>query len=341
MPYAPTVNDRSGEILGSAIAGAGRLRAEGQMALGQGIGSGLGSIGSGFEKYFEQAQQNREEGQYLDAKWEMMANVPGSDGRPLMDAQSFEKYSKASLGAKRAMVSTAEVAFDRYFKTLDAKEESITDLSYMGANKLLVNGRVVDKEDAPFTPDEATIEQMRKAGYGWAAQSRTGGSWVPLQTTMPTPAQVTPQQDAAMTAAGYIMDPSTNKYVPNRSAQKSGGLDYTNAADPIASLRKDIAALDREIVLRGEDATVSWFGPTLKKRREALEAELKSLLEGTSPLPATAVQAGAGTSGSQQAPVGTPSAAAPGYQIGKPYRLRSGGTAVYLGGDPNNPTSWR
>lgn len=58
MPYNPSVNDRSGEILGNAQANAAQIRAQGMMAMGQGIGEGLAAIGGGLSSGMTKAREN-------------------------------------------------------------------------------------------------------------------------------------------------------------------------------------------------------------------------------------------------------------------------------------------
>ena len=57
MPYNPTVNDRSGEILGAYTANAAQTRAEGMQNFGNSIGEGLAAMGSGIAGGISQAGQ--------------------------------------------------------------------------------------------------------------------------------------------------------------------------------------------------------------------------------------------------------------------------------------------
>jgi hypothetical protein len=58
MPYNPAVNDRSGEILANATANAAQIRAQGMMAMGEGIGDGLAAIGGGLSQGMTKAREN-------------------------------------------------------------------------------------------------------------------------------------------------------------------------------------------------------------------------------------------------------------------------------------------
>jgi hypothetical protein len=58
MPYAPTVNDRSGEILGASQTNAAATRAQGMQSFGQSIGEGLESMGSSIAGGMTKAREN-------------------------------------------------------------------------------------------------------------------------------------------------------------------------------------------------------------------------------------------------------------------------------------------
>ena len=56
--YNPTVNDRSGEILGAAQANAANIQAQGMQNFGQSIGKGLAGLGGGLGDAFNKMQDN-------------------------------------------------------------------------------------------------------------------------------------------------------------------------------------------------------------------------------------------------------------------------------------------
>jgi hypothetical protein len=67
LQFNPGVFDRSGEIEGSAMAKAGAMRAEGQMAKMQGIAQGVQAAAGGLSAGFEKVMlQKYEEGQLAD-----------------------------------------------------------------------------------------------------------------------------------------------------------------------------------------------------------------------------------------------------------------------------------
>lgn len=82
MPYNPSVNDRSGEILGNAQANAAQIRAQGMMAMGQGIGDGLAAIGSGLSKGLGKVQDNAAKANTNAGTAEALDQIYGTYGTP-------------------------------------------------------------------------------------------------------------------------------------------------------------------------------------------------------------------------------------------------------------------
>ena len=112
MPYNPSVNDRSGEILGNAQANAAQIRAQGMMAMGQGIGDGLAAIGSGLSKGMAKSQENRIASDGANAKFDMLKDYTKTDGTPLMSQETIDKFDTMPLGKRQAYVQTAEAILD-------------------------------------------------------------------------------------------------------------------------------------------------------------------------------------------------------------------------------------
>jgi hypothetical protein len=112
MPYNPTVNDRSGEILGNATANAAQIRAQGMMAMGEGIGDGLAAIGSGLSQGMSKGQENRIASDGINAKFDMLKDFRKTNGQPLITQETIEKFDTMPLGKRQAIVSTAESFMD-------------------------------------------------------------------------------------------------------------------------------------------------------------------------------------------------------------------------------------
>ena len=95
MAYNPSVNDRSGEILGAFQASAAETRAQGMQNFGQSIGEGLAAMGSGIAggitKTGEQAIKYKTAAGMLDA-YRSNADAFGFDLNALNAME--EKYAK-------------------------------------------------------------------------------------------------------------------------------------------------------------------------------------------------------------------------------------------------------
>jgi hypothetical protein len=128
MPYAPTVNDRSGEILAqhqinssNMLAGAkvssAETRAAGNEALAQGIMDGVTNLAGGITGGFAKAGQNKMTSDYLDSMAGHFSNTMGADGQtPLMSSEMLEKFSKGSLGAKQGMIVPLMAQYEQNLK---------------------------------------------------------------------------------------------------------------------------------------------------------------------------------------------------------------------------------
>jgi hypothetical protein len=86
--YNPSVNDRSGEILGNATSNAATTRAQGMIAMSQGIGDGLTALGEGIGGMVKDARDKT-------AKLEGIA----STGQALMDILPTYGEEGMALGA--------------------------------------------------------------------------------------------------------------------------------------------------------------------------------------------------------------------------------------------------
>ena len=131
MPYNPSVNDRSGEILAAAQNNASQMTYGGMVNLGQGIGEGIESAkravaamlgvpipkGEGIAGGITKAAENKMTSEYLDQMAGQFANTPGMDGKtPLMSQEELDKFSKLSLSAKQGMIVPKQAMFDQALK---------------------------------------------------------------------------------------------------------------------------------------------------------------------------------------------------------------------------------
>jgi hypothetical protein len=117
MPYAPTVNDRSGEILAGYQTNAANIRAQGMANMGQSIGEGLAGLGDSITGAMTKAAENKMTSEYLDQMAGQFAQTPGMDGKTmLMSQEELDKFSKMSLSAKQGMIVPKQAMFDQSLK---------------------------------------------------------------------------------------------------------------------------------------------------------------------------------------------------------------------------------
>jgi hypothetical protein len=117
MPYNPTVNDESGQILAGYQTRSSEITAAGNQALAQGITDGVTSIAGGVIGGFTKAAENKMTSEYLDQMAGQFANTPGMDGKtPLMSQEELDKFSKMSLSAKQGMIVPKQAMFDQSLK---------------------------------------------------------------------------------------------------------------------------------------------------------------------------------------------------------------------------------
>jgi hypothetical protein len=103
MPYAPTVNDRSGEILGEYTANAANIRAQGMQSFGKSIGEGLAGLGGGIGGMLKESRENTAKLEGLAATGSaMQAILPqyGEEGIALANALN-EELGKAGKNANK------------------------------------------------------------------------------------------------------------------------------------------------------------------------------------------------------------------------------------------------
>ena len=136
MPYNPSVNDRSGEILGNAQANAAQIRAQGMMAMGEGIGDGLAAIGSGLSAGMTKSQENRIASDGANAKFDMLKDYKLTDGQPLFSQETIDKFDTMPLGKRQGIVSTAESFMDHDLKRWMYQTQYNAQANRVNANML-------------------------------------------------------------------------------------------------------------------------------------------------------------------------------------------------------------
>jgi hypothetical protein len=136
MPYAPTVNDRSGEILGEYTANAANIRAQGMANMGQSIGEGLKSMGSSIATGITKAAENRIASDGANAKFDMLKDYKKTDGQPLFTQETIDKFDTLPLGKRQAYVQTAEAIVDDDLKRWMYQTQYNAQANRVNANML-------------------------------------------------------------------------------------------------------------------------------------------------------------------------------------------------------------
>ena len=117
MPYAPLVNDNSGQILANHQVNAAETRRVGQEKLGEGIRSGLSSVGQGISGGMMKSQENRIASEGVNAKFDMYKDMKNPDMTPVMQQSTIDKFDTMSLPQRQATISTTESLMDHNLKT--------------------------------------------------------------------------------------------------------------------------------------------------------------------------------------------------------------------------------
>lgn len=147
MAYAPSVNDRSGEILANASTNAAALQLQGMQSFANSMGNAMESLGEGYAKY----QENKMTSDYLDKMADFYSTVKGPDGQTnLMTQDDLEKFSKMSLGAKQGMIAPRQAAYDQMLQNsyIDRQMSAYMQRAGYGAQ---LNNQVAPNE-VPMTP---------------------------------------------------------------------------------------------------------------------------------------------------------------------------------------------
>lgn len=186
--YNPAVNDRSGEILGNATSNAATSRAQGMIAMGQGIGDGIAALGEGIGGMVQDARDKT-------AKLEGIA----STGQALMDILPTYGEEGMALGAAltdnltRAgnnpdKLAGAMMAFMPAVQNLQSRynqQASIESYKDLADYKASLGGpgtstTTAPKLDAQYGREfymglrnngrthQQALEDMRNAGLNWA-----------------------------------------------------------------------------------------------------------------------------------------------------------------------------
>ena len=136
MPYNPTVNDNSGQILAGYQTRSAEITAAGNEALAQGIASGVTSIAGGVIGGFEKAAENRIASDGVNAKFDMLKGLKKPGGGDLFTQETIDKFDTMPLGKRQAIVSTADSIMDHDLKQWMYQTQYNAQANRVNANML-------------------------------------------------------------------------------------------------------------------------------------------------------------------------------------------------------------
>lgn len=136
MPYNPSVNDNSGQILGLAASNSAAIQAQGTAQFSQNLtnsfNTAMGMVSSNVSK----AEENRIASDGANAKFDMLKNYKKTDGSDLMSKETIDKFDTMPLGKRQAYVQTAEAIMDDDLKRWMYQTQYNAQANRVNANML-------------------------------------------------------------------------------------------------------------------------------------------------------------------------------------------------------------
>ena len=136
MPYNPSVNDNSGQILGQAASNAAAIQAQGsanfQNQLSSSFNTAMGMVSNNVSK----AQENRIASDGANAKFDMLKGMKKTDNTPLFSQDIIDKFDTMPLGKRQAYVQTAEAVMDDDLKRWMYQTQYNAQANRVNANML-------------------------------------------------------------------------------------------------------------------------------------------------------------------------------------------------------------
>lgn len=190
MPYAPSVNDRSGEILGNAGTNAAQIRAQGSVAAAQAVSDAITNISNMYMKKQEQNKQDTAKLESSMATGQAMMNLSqqyGTEGETFRQSLS-DALNKA--GNNPDKIAGATAAHMTYFDNMMAKDKTKAQYEALGnvyagraeataaakaalppkMNAENIRSMVSEAKTAGFTDEQ--IKSKLQSQYGdWAVRS--------------------------------------------------------------------------------------------------------------------------------------------------------------------------
>jgi len=157
MPYAPTVNDNSGQILGAYTAKAAETRAEGMANFGQSIGEGLQSMGSSIAGGITKARENAIKYDTAAGMLDTYKENAGALGLDLNMLGGMEqKYAKDPDKLIGALTVVGKLAENK----LDIQKAEATYAALGNAYTQKAAATAAAKADAPMKMNSESIRSM-------------------------------------------------------------------------------------------------------------------------------------------------------------------------------------
>jgi hypothetical protein len=112
MPYNPSVNDNSGQILSQATANSAAIRAQGTADFTNALNSSFNTAMGMVNRNIQKSEENRIASDGANAKFDMLKDYKKTDGQPLFTQETIDKFDTLPLGKRQAYVQTAEAIVD-------------------------------------------------------------------------------------------------------------------------------------------------------------------------------------------------------------------------------------
>ena len=166
MPYAPTVNDRSGEILGASQANAANIRAQGMQSFGQSIVDGSTSAISGIAGAYTQAKMQAAGGKAFKDFMGVAGPSMGITDEQLksfktMNDQDAFQMSQMFMPVAPSMVSASGIG--KYYSALAGNHQKA--MTQRELQQPAPNEQVVPTTMTPSTSTTAAATDSQTPGY--------------------------------------------------------------------------------------------------------------------------------------------------------------------------------
>lgn len=162
--YNPTVNDRSGEILGAYTASAAQTRAEGMQNFGQSIGQGLAGLGGGIGGMVKDARDKTAKLEGIAATGEALNAILPTYGKEGVAIQTALQGELTKAGNNPDKLAGAMMAFMPAVENLQSRYNQ--QAQYTGALELARQKQALGYGSAGSNPSLG-VEVADGIDLGW------------------------------------------------------------------------------------------------------------------------------------------------------------------------------